>query len=222
MRFVPIRTGEQQAVLALHRAQQTHVKTRTARAANQMRDLLAGTGSSSRRASIRLPNTGRRFWRTASTICRGIPWVAAALGEHHPKPWIGRLDELKTQIQQWHRETDASQTGRDPGVSPLTASALVATIGSGSSRADDNWRPWLGLVPGGIPAGQPTLLGIKAGDVYLRTLLIHGARRWSGDGTPSRCDRWLAETACWETKPEWAAVALANKECPRLGAPGAR
>ena len=66
-----------------------------------------------------------------------------------------------------------------PGIGPLGASALVASIADANSF--DNGRQlsaWLGLVPRQHSSGgKPTLLGIsKRGDVYLRTLLIHGAR----------------------------------------------
>jgi len=66
-----------------------------------------------------------------------------------------------------------------PGIGPLTASALVASIGD--AKNFDNGRQfaaWLGVVPRQHSSGgKPTLLGMsKRGDAYLRTMLIHGAR----------------------------------------------
>jgi transposase len=66
-----------------------------------------------------------------------------------------------------------------PGIGPLAATALVASIAD--ARSFDNGRQvsaWLGWVPRQNPSGgKSTLLGIsKRGNVYLRTLLIHGAR----------------------------------------------
>ena len=88
--------------------------------------------------------------------------------------------ELEAQIQLWHRENEASRKLAEiPGVGPITASAIVATIGD--AREFENGRQlaaWLGLVPKqSASGGKQTLLGIsKRGDTYLRTLMIHGAR----------------------------------------------
>jgi transposase len=88
--------------------------------------------------------------------------------------------ELEREINAWHREDERSQRLQAiPGIGPLTASALVASIGD--AKLFHNGRQfaaWLGLVPRqNSSGGKTTLLGIsKRGDTYLRTLLIHGAR----------------------------------------------
>ena len=88
--------------------------------------------------------------------------------------------ELEAQIQLWHRENEASRKLAEiPGLGPITASAIVATVGD--AREFKNGRQlaaWMGLVPRQHSSGgKQTLLGIsKRGDTYLRTLLIHGAR----------------------------------------------
>src|SRR5450759_4070379 len=91
-----------------------------------------------------------------------------------------QVDELEMQIQLWHRENEASRRLAEiPGIGPITASAIVATVGK--AREFKNGRQlaaWMGLVPKqNSSGGKQNLLGIsKRGDTYLRTLLIHGAR----------------------------------------------
>lgn len=214
MRFVPIKNGEQQAVLSLHRARQGFVKARTAQA-NQMRGLLAEYG-------IIIPqgigHIAKRLPEILEDGENGLPGVfrqlLQRLGEH-----LQELDrqvtELERQIQGWHRENAASRNlAAIPGIGPITASALVASIGDAGNF--DNGRQlaaWLGLVPRQHSSGgKPTLLGIsKRGDTYLRTLLIHGARavvRMAGN-KPDQ-DTWLSQLLTRRNK-NVAAVALANK-----------
>ncbi len=126
------------------------------------------------------------------------------------------MDELDAQIQRWHREQVASRKlAAIPGIGPLTASALVATLGD-AQQFDNSQQlaACLGLVPKQHSSGgKPTLLGIsKRGDSYLRTLLIHSARAViriaarRSDHTGS----WLARLL-GRRNPNVAAVALANK-----------
>ena len=90
------------------------------------------------------------------------------------------MKEFERQIIAWHRSSELSRKlEKIPGIGPLAASALVASIADAHSF--DNGRQvsaWLGLVPRqNSSGGKPTLLGMsKRGDAYLRTLLIHGAR----------------------------------------------
>lgn len=124
--------------------------------------------------------------------------------------------ELEKEIQAWHRQNEVSQRlAVVPGIGPLTASALVSSIGD--ARCFQNGRQlaaWLGLVPRQHSSGgKPTLLGIsKRGDTYLRTLLIHGARAVLRAAmmktTPA--DSWLTRLAA-RRHQNIAAVALANK-----------
>ncbi|CAM3828787.1 hypothetical protein GCM10027565_38570 [Bordetella tumulicola] len=98
----------------------------------------------------------------------------------HLKLLDRQVDEIEAQINAWHRGNELSQRLEQiPGIGPMTATAMVATVGD--ARHFKNGRElaaWLGLVPRQhSTGGKPTLLGIsKRGDVYLRTLLIHGAR----------------------------------------------
>jgi transposase len=166
MRFVPIKNGEQQAVLALHRARQGFVRARTAQA-NQIRGLLAEYG-------IVIP-------QGISHITKGLPAILEdgerdlpglfrqllqRLGEHL-KELDRQVGDLELQIQLWHRQHDASCKAQIPGIGPITASALVASIGDAKSFANGRQlAAWLGLVPRQHSSGgKSTLLGIsKRGD----------------------------------------------------------
>src|SRR5450631_687946 len=127
-----------------------------------------------------------------------------------------QVDELEREINAWHRADTASQRLQAiPEIGPLTASALVASVGD--AKVFHNGRQfaaWLGLVPRQSSTGGKTnLLGIsKRGDTYLRTLLIHGARSvlFSLKRHPDRAEGWLAQVAA-RRNPNIAAVALANK-----------
>jgi transposase len=215
MRFVAIKNGEQQAVLALHRARQGFVKARTAQA-NQIRGLLTEYGIVMPQGisyiAKRLPDILEDGENDRPGVFRQL---LQRLGEH-----LQELDrqvaELEVQIQRWHRQNDASRRlAQIPGIGPITASALVASIGDANSF--ENGRQlaaWLGLVPRQHSSGgKSTLLGIsKRGDSYLRMLLIHGARAVLrvAEGKPGYAESWLARLI-GRRNPNVAAVALANK-----------
>jgi transposase len=178
MRFVPVKHGEQQAVLALHRARQGFVKARTAQG-NQIRGgLLAEYGivipQGIAHISKRLPDILEDGENSLPGTFRQL---IERLGKHL-KELDRQVLELEEQIQTWHRESVASKKlAQIPGIGPITASAMVASIGN--ARNFENGRQlaaWLGLVPRqNSSGGKQTLLGIsKRGDTYLRTLLIHG------------------------------------------------
>ena len=126
------------------------------------------------------------------------------------------MTSSRAQIKAWHRSSELSRKlEKIPGIGPLGASALVASIADANSF--DNGRQvsaWLGLVPRqDSSGGKPTLLGIsKRGDVYLRTLLIHGARSaiLAAQRKSDNTNVWLAKLLD-RRHPNIAAVALANK-----------
>ena len=215
MRFVPIKNGEQQAILALHRARQGFVKARTAQA-NQIRGLLAEYG-------ITIPQGISHIATHLPDILEdgenGLPGVFRQLIERlgtHLKELDRQVHELEAQIQGWHRTNDASRKLADiPGIGPITASALVASIGDAKNFEDGRQlAAWLGLVPRqNSSGGKQTLLGIsKRGDTYLRTLLIHGARAVIrvAERKVNHAGSWLAGVMGRRNK-NVAAVALANK-----------
>jgi transposase len=215
MRFVPIKNGEQQAVLSLHRARQGFVKARTAQA-NQIRGLLAEYG-------IVIPqgigHIAKRLPEILEDGENDLPGAFRQLLDRlgdHLKELDRQVGELEMQIQSWHRENEASKKmAQIPGIGPITASALVASIGD--AKSFENARQlaaWLGLVPRQHSSGgKQVLLGIsKRGDTYLRTLLIHGARAVIrvAERKVGYADSWLARLVGRHNK-NVAAVALANK-----------
>lgn len=214
MRFVPIKNVEQQAVLALHRARQGFIRARTAQA-NQMRGLLAEFG-------LVVPQgIGYLKSRVPALLEEARDDVPAAFLQlmdrllEHLKELDRQVDELDTQIQVWHRNSEAScKLAQIPGIGPITATALVASLGD--AKNFDGGRQvaaWLGLVPRQhSTGGKPKLLDIsKRGDCYLRTLLIHGARSvlYRAEQKPAT-NSWLLGVAARRNK-NVAAVALANK-----------
>ena len=127
-----------------------------------------------------------------------------------------RVAELKGEIVTWHlHNEDSRRLEHIGGFGPLTASALVASLGDAKSFKNGRQvAAWLGLVPRQDSSGGKTrLLGIsKHGDVYLRTLLIHGAR-----SALRVAERRRDQRSIWACRlklrrgPNVAAVALANK-----------
>jgi len=217
MRFVPVKSMEQQAILAVHRVRSGLVAERTAEL-NRLRALLAEFGliaPRGRRALIeRLP---------ALLADETLPGVARQLFERQST----RMRELEAQItaeeaviMHWHRNNElCRRIDAVAGVGPITATALVASFGE--AREFDNGRQLaacLGLVPRQHSSGGKTrLLGIsKRGDSYVRMLLIHGARavirtlERRARGALNRTDQWLTKLLA-RRNPNVAAVALANK-----------
>jgi transposase len=215
MRFVPIKTQAQQTMLSLHRARAGLVKSRTA-LANQIRGLLSEFG-------IVLPQgirlLGQRAIEALSNReyehCEQFRTLIQILVEHL-RELGNKAAELEGRIRAMHRTDEAGQLLETiPGVGPLTASALAASIGNPRAFRDGReLAAWLGLVPRQHSSGgKPRLLGIsKRGDTALRTLLIHGARaviRMAAT-KPEMADSWVMKL-CRRRHKNIAAVALAAK-----------
>ncbi len=214
MRFVPIKNIEQQAILSVHRARQGFVKARTAQA-NQIRGLLSEFG-------IIMPQGIKSIAQRMPDILEdgenGLPGTMRRLLERlndNLKEMDRQVAELELQIKLWHADNDASRKLEAiPGIGPITASAMVATVGNAAEfKNGRQLAAWLGLVPRQHSSGgKQTLLGIsKRGDTYLRTLMIHGARaviRFAENKTEP--NQWLCELIGRRNK-NVAAVALANK-----------
>jgi transposase len=179
MRFVPIKSIESQALLALHRARQGFIRSRVAQT-NQIRGFLAEFG-------IIIPqgawNIEPRIAGILEDAENGLPGTLRELLLQlvaHVRYLREQEKLLEAQIKRWHESNEAStRIAQIPGIGPLTASALIASIGDvGAFRNGRQLAAWLGLVPRQHSSGgKPHLLGIsKRGDTYLRTLLTHGAR----------------------------------------------
>jgi transposase len=133
----------------------------------------------------------------------------------HLKELDRQVGEMEVQIQIWHRANALSRKLETiPGIGPLTASALTASIGEAKNFANGRQlAAWLGLVPKQHSTGGKTnLQGIsKRGDPYLRTLLIHGARAVILRAERNLNDQSWLRRLIGRCNKNVAAVALANK-----------
>ena len=222
MRFVPIKSAEQQSVLCLHRIRQGLIKERTA-AINQLRGLLAEFGLVMPKGRY---GAQRHLPRILEDAENGLPMLARRLLHDVSL----RLSTLNEQLLAYDRELEqlarGSETARRlmtiPGIGAVTASAMLVSVGDPqqfqSARA---FAAWLGLVPRQYTTGGKIRLGriTKRGDVYLRTLLIHGTRAVLATvkDKPDRLSAWsraLIERRGYKR----AAVALAAKNARILWA----
>ena len=214
MRFVPIKNVEQQAILSVQRARQGFVKARTAQA-NQIRGLLSEFG-------IIIPQGIKSIAQHMPDIledaANSLPGTMRHLIERlndSLKEMDRQVAELEIQIKLWHHDNEASRKLEAiPGIVPITASAIVATVGNATEfKNSRQLAAWLGLVPKQHSSGgKQMLLGIsKRGDTYLRTLMIHGARaviRFAEN--KAEPNKWMCKLIGRRNK-NVAAVALANK-----------
>ena len=175
MRFVPLKSIDQQARLMVLRARQGFVQARTA-CINRIRGLLSELG-------IVLALKAATVRRQAGQALEDLPgWANTVVGDllselHHLDERIAQYDKHIVAIA---REDDrAKALMRLSGVGPTTATAILAMIGNGHEfRCGRQFAAWLGLTPGQYSSGGKTRLGriTKAGDAYLRTMLILGAK----------------------------------------------
>ena len=215
MRFVPVKTVEQQDIQALHRIRQEQVRQRTA-LVNQIRGLLSEYGIviSRRVESLRnalpdiLEDAENKLTADFRILLKGLQEDLIHLDDR-----IGSQDQVIKRLAQEHEGAKRLQQLR--GIGPITATALIAAIGDGRQFARGrDAAAWCGLVPGQHSSGgKSKLLGIsKRGDTYLRTLMIHGARavlRYP-QNKDDRLSQWL-QKLCNRRNKNIAAVALANK-----------
>jgi transposase len=215
MRFVTVKTVEQQDIQGLHRIRQSVVKQRTA-LANQIRGLLGeygivvGYGISQVRR--RIPEILEDGENGLTDRFRG--WLGELLEAFHVLD--ERIKQYDQEIQQAYAANETCRRlGAIEGIGPQIATAVIATYGDGKQFSNGRqFAASIGLVPRQHTTGdKPVLLGIsKRGDRYLRTLLIHGARsliRWV-EGKDDPRSRWLQALVERRGKNK-AAVALANK-----------
>lgn len=215
MRFVPVKSEEQQAVLMLHRARSLMVENRTAQV-NQIRGLLAEFGLVVPQGIEKLRHQLPDILEDAEN---GLPVLAReTLSDlmEQLRHWDERVSHYDRQIECWAANSESAQRlMRVEGIGPITATALVASVGD--AKVFDSGRQfaaWLGMVPRQHSSGGKFRLGAitKRGDPYLRKLLIHGAR--SVIATLSRRNdaksRWVQQLK-ERSGANIAAVALAAK-----------
>ncbi len=214
MRFVPVKSEAQQAALLLHRTRDLLIRQRSAlvsairahfaefgvvagarvRNVERLLELLGRRGAE-------LPETARDMLRVLADQLRDV---------------AARVAAVEVELMKWHRESPSSRRLETiPGVGPITASAIVATVGDARHfRSGRQFAAWLGLVPQQRSSGGKERLGgiSKRGDGYIRRLLIHGARAVVGwrKRRPGVADGWLSGLLA-RRPVNIATVALANK-----------
>lgn len=217
MRFVTIKSVEQQEILSLHRIRQGEVKTRTA-LGNRIRGLLAEYGVVVAQGIHKLRAELAELLEDADN---GLPMrFRGYLGQLYEQlcESDARVKAYEVEIRAISREQEACQRLEAvEGIGPITSTAVVASLGDG--RQFSNARQFaasLGLVPRQHTTGDhQRLLGInRRGDRYLRTLLVHGARSAikavMRGGKTDRRSRWI-ESLVHRCGINRASVALANK-----------
>ncbi|MBA2648301.1 MAG: IS110 family transposase [Legionella sp.] len=214
MRFVPKKTMEQQDVLLHHRARELAMKQRTAHG-NQIRGLLAEYGIVIGKGFSHLNELPAILEKEEGKLSVVSKEVFLQLYEQL-KAYVEQVNYYEKKIQN-HAATDPRciAVQEVEGIGPITASAIVATIGD--ANAFKNGREvsaWLGLIPKQHSSGNKIVLGsiTKRGDRYVRKLLVHGARSVVNtcDNKTDRKNQWVADKKqrCGYNK---ATVALANK-----------
>jgi error-prone DNA polymerase len=217
--FVAVKSLEQQGVLALHSARALLVKQQTM-LANAMRGLatefglVAPQGMGKLEELVALVEEDRTFPEQARGVFAGL------LGQC--RATAGRIEALEAEIAAHARGNDtARRLATVPGIGPITASLIAATVGDGigNFRSARHFAAWLGLVPRQRSTGGKTVGGMpptgritKAGNREIRTLLVlgatsmvHRAAVWN-----SAAGAWLRELLA-RRPVRLATVALANK-----------
>ena len=214
IKFVPIKTVEQQAVLALHAARSLLVKQQTM-LASALRGLAAEFG-------LTAPKGMRKLEELIALVSTNESLPAAgrqAMAELHAHGLVvaDRLAALEAEITRHARQdATARRLATIPGIGPITASLIAATVGGniGAFKSARHFAAWLGLVPRQHSTGGKVRLGriTKAGNAEIRKLLVLGAT-----AMVRRAAQWNSQAGRWvqgmlARRPvRLVTVALANK-----------
>jgi transposase len=213
MRFVPIKTAEQQSALMMHRARDLLIRQRTM-LVNALRGHLAefglieaqGLHKVVRLIAIVMDEKDRRVPDIARQVLKVIV--------NQIEDTQTRIAGIETQVLAWHKSNPVSQRlATIPGIGPIIATAIAATVADPSIfRSGREFAAWLGLVPRQNSTGGKARLGgiNKRGDGYLRRLLVNSAHTVLLCSKQAKTDPWLMSLL--SRKPRLVtAVALANK-----------
>jgi transposase len=209
MRFVAVKTEEQQSTLLLHRLRQQQMRNRVA-LINQVRAVLGEFGVIVRQGPHHLRTALPEVLSDASCPLPPATQRALSLIRDHLLSIEAVIKELDEQIElQIASDVDAKRLLSIPGVGPLTASAAAAMVGDAKAfRNGRQFAAWAGLVPRQNSSGGKVQLGriTKKGDPYLRTLLVHSARAFYVRAKLSKDPRaaWILRLA----QAKGAAVAI--------------
>lgn len=214
MRFVPIKTVDQQAALMLAGERERLVRQRT-QLVNTIRGYAAEFGLIAAKGTAQIAPLLQRLQDAAT-----VPDLARELFANQAEEDAHlqtRIDAVEARLREWHRASELAQRlTAIPGIGPVVASLLVMkTPDPTAFRSGRDYAAWLGLTPKDhSTAGKVKLGGItRAGDEMLRSLLVVGATAvvWqTRQGATRRPMPWLLRLIA--RKPaKLAAVALANK-----------
>jgi len=215
MRFVPIKTDDQLDLQAIHRVRDRLVSRRTA-VINQIRAFLLERGMvfAQKPAKLKaamadiLENAEANLTPTMRNLINML-WGEWKTVEQQIEELTDKLEQISAS------DAGCTRIRKIPGIGPIVATAIVAAIGNGAAfRKGRDFAAWLGLVPRQYSTGgKAKLLGIsKRGNIYLRKVLIHGAR-----AAAMRIKRDRAPIGAWMDALEARAprnvlvVAVANK-----------
>jgi transposase len=213
MRFVPVKTAEQQAALMLAGTRDGLIRRRT-QLSNTIRGYAAEFGLTAAKGLDKIEPLLARIAAAAE-----LPKLASELFAAYAKDYAQlklQLGTIETRLMAWHKHNEASRRLAEiPGVGPIGASLTVMKVTDpGAFRSGRDFSAWVGLTPKDHSTAGRTRLGVitRAGDEALRSVLVAGAtaviqqvRRGRGHPSP-----WLVELLR-RKPPKLAAVALANK-----------
>ena len=213
MRFVAVKTVEQQSALMMHRARDLLVRQRTM-LVNALRGHMAEFGLVSAQGlhnvtgliAIIRNGADERIPEVARQVLSVLACQIDEVGEN--------ISVLEAQILAWHKNNPVSQRlATIPGIGPIIATAIAATVPDPSAfRNGREFAAWLGLVPRQNSTGGKARLGgiSKRGDSYLRRILVNGAHAVLFWSKTAKADPWLTSLRARKHRLV-VAVALANK-----------
>ena len=213
MRFVPVKTAEQQAALMLAGTRDRLIRTRT-QLTNTIRGYAAEFGLT---AAKGLDKIEPLLARLAAAV--DLPKLAKELFAAHAKEYAQlkvEIQKIEAKLMAWHKHNELSRRLVEvPAIGPIGASLVVMKVPDPHAfRSGRDFSAWIGLTPKDHSTAGKTRLGVitRAGDETLRSTLILGATAviqqvWRGRGHPSP---WLIDLLK-RKPPKLAAVALANK-----------
>jgi transposase len=222
MRFVPIKSAQQQGVMVLHRVREGFKEERTA-CINRIRgvlaefDLVFGKSPKVLRAQL------AEVIEDASNELTGLARMAVQQELEHWRVLDERMRWCDQQIGAHVRSSDAAKrAAKINGIGEIGASALTASVADFKQfKSGHQFSAWLGVVPSQNSSGGKASLGriTKRGDDYLRTLLIQGGKSavMSAGKRDDPTSRWLVQLTArvgWQK----ACVAMANKNARILWA----
>jgi transposase len=215
MRWVAIKTAEQQSVQSLHRMRARLIQERTAKS-NQIRSMFSEEGFVFARGIAQLRRSVVQLISQENPRLTTILRRLAAMYLEQLDALDRWLAELQVQLHElFVQREDCRLLASVPGIGPVVATALVGTVGDPRQfRNGRQFAAWVGLTPKQRSSGGKTMLGgiTKHGDTYLRMMFVQGAQavlRYA-DRRSDRQSLWLKQLLTRRHK-NVVVVALANK-----------